>query len=123
MVAGTKRGLEETAPIPKAKKTRVGDKHKKVKTAGSGPIAPVTNLVQEEVDFPRGGGTSFTPLEVKAIRAEAVKEANEELFHVRLYSNAMISTFDGVFRIKAASRRSATNKSRRLRAKSGQRKM
>ncbi|KAF7339807.1 rRNA biogenesis protein RRP5 [Mycena venus] len=32
------------------------------------------------VDFPRGGGTSFTPLEVKAIRAEAVKEANAELF-------------------------------------------
>ena len=36
----------------------------------------------EDVDFPRGGGTSFTPLEVKAIRAEAVKEANAELFKV-----------------------------------------
>ncbi|KAF9015563.1 U3 snoRNP-associated protein Rrp5 [Cyathus striatus] len=35
---------------------------------------------QEEVDFPRGGGTSFTPLEVKTIRAEAVKEADEKLF-------------------------------------------
>ncbi|KAF8323027.1 hypothetical protein DL93DRAFT_2049827 [Clavulina sp. PMI_390] len=31
-----------------------------------------------EIDFPRGGGSSFTPLETKAIRAEAIKELNEE---------------------------------------------
>ena len=85
MATGTKRGLEATAPVPKAKKTRVEDKQKKAKAAGSGPLAPASNLIQEEVDFPRGGGTSFTPLEVKAIRAEAAKEANEELFHVRLF--------------------------------------
>ena len=43
---------------------------------------PTTSLLTADVDFPRGGGTSFTPLEVKALRAEAVKEANAELFEV-----------------------------------------
>ncbi|KAI0095104.1 nucleic acid-binding protein [Irpex rosettiformis] len=81
MATGTKRGLEESAGAPKAKKTRVEDKQKKDKPASSKPSAQASNLVQEDVDFPRGGGTSFTPLEVKAIRAEAVKEANEELFN------------------------------------------
>jgi rRNA biogenesis protein RRP5 len=41
------------------------------------------DLDKEAVDFPRGGGTTFTPLEVKAIRAEAVQEADQELFKVR----------------------------------------
>lgn len=83
MAAGTKRALEESAATPKAKKTRVEGKQKKTQAENSKPLAPSSNLVQEDVDFPRGGGTSFTPLEVKAIRAEAVKEANEELFNVR----------------------------------------
>ncbi|OSX67311.1 hypothetical protein POSPLADRAFT_1117032, partial [Postia placenta MAD-698-R-SB12] len=55
---------------------------KKGKAKADQPSAPVTSLVSDEVDFPRGGGSSFTPLEVKAIRAEAVKEANDELFQV-----------------------------------------
>lgn len=41
-----------------------------------------TENVVQEVDFPRGGGTTLTPLQVKSIRAEAVKEADEELFTV-----------------------------------------
>ncbi|RDB29525.1 rRNA biogenesis protein RRP5 [Hypsizygus marmoreus] len=71
-MAAQKRALEESSTSHKSKKSKVAD---------PGPSKPyVTNLVAEEVDFPRGGGTSFTPVEVKAIRAEAVKEANEELF-------------------------------------------
>ena len=70
----------DDASSPKAKKTRV-DKSTKGAPAASTASAPVA----EEVDFPRGGGTSFTPLEVKAIRAEAAKEADEELFKVGPY--------------------------------------
>ncbi|KAF8078800.1 hypothetical protein FPV67DRAFT_79954 [Lyophyllum atratum] len=74
-MAAQKRALEESSTTHKSKKTKVTDA-KQPK-----PSVPATStLVAEEVDFPRGGGTSFTPLEVKTIRAEAVKEANEELF-------------------------------------------
>jgi len=74
-----KRALEESSTTHKSKKTKVTNAKQ------SKPSIPATStLVAEEVDFPRGGGTSFTPLEVKTIRAEAVKEANEELFEVRL---------------------------------------
>ncbi|KAG6832513.1 hypothetical protein H0H92_000142 [Tricholoma furcatifolium] len=69
-----KRGLEEPSASHKTKKAKVANGQ------ASNPSSANTNLVAEEVDFPRGGGTSFTPLEVKNIRAEAVKEANEELF-------------------------------------------
>lgn len=82
MAAGTKRGLEEPASTPKAKKSRVGEKESKGKKNADKQPVPVPSVAQDEVDFPRGGGTTFTPLEVKAIRAEAVKEANEELFNV-----------------------------------------
>lgn len=88
MAAGTKRGLEDSSGTPKAKKSKVEEKRTKAKDnrddKAEKPSVPASNLVQDEVDFPRGGGTSFTPLEVKAIRAEAVKEANEELFNVRI---------------------------------------
>jgi len=57
------------------------DKKSKKRDAG-GAEQTSAPLPLEELDFPRGGGTSFTPVEVKAIRAEAVKEANEELFKV-----------------------------------------
>ena len=81
-----KRRLEDTAATPKSKKTRLAqdgakDKKSKKRDAGGAEQTSVP-LPLEELDFPRGGGTSFTPVEVKAIRAEAVKEANEELFKV-----------------------------------------
>ena len=66
----------------KAKKTKLEHKSQKQSLADK-TAQQASSLIAEDVDFPRGGGTSFTPLEVKAIRAEAVKEANEELFHVR----------------------------------------
>lgn len=43
------------------------------------PNQPTTPaLAAAEIDFPRGGGSSFTPLESKAIRVEAIQELKEE---------------------------------------------
>lgn len=68
----TKRVLEGAPSAPRAKKAKFADQE-----------AVESKLTAEEVDFPRGGGSSFTPLEVKTIRAEAIQEANGELFEVR----------------------------------------
>ena len=68
-----KRALEDTSSTQKPKKSKTINE--------TGRNISLTTTA-EEVDFPRGGGTTFTPLEVKTIRAEAVKEANEELFEV-----------------------------------------
>ena len=80
-MAAQKRTLDDSASSPKAKKSRT-DKPGKSKNLPPASTTAGSSLLTEEVDFPRGGGTSFTPLEVKAIRAEAVKEANAELFEV-----------------------------------------
>jgi rRNA biogenesis protein RRP5 len=83
-----KRGLEDAAS-PKAKKSKVAvdgstdKKEKKVKYKVGKPMEHKLNVVPEEIDFPRGGGTTFTAQEVKAIRAEAMKEA-DDLFTVRM---------------------------------------
>ncbi|KAF5352778.1 hypothetical protein D9756_006044 [Leucocoprinus leucothites] len=71
-----KRPLDDASSSRKAKKTKANEKPANKGAKVEKPSA----LVAEEVDFPRGGGTSFTPLEVKTIRAEAVKEADEALF-------------------------------------------
>jgi len=71
--------------VPKRPFDEASSNHisKKAKTANKGAKAEIPSaLVTDEVDFPRGGGTVFTPLEVKAIRAEAAKEADEALFKV-----------------------------------------
>ncbi|KAK2461613.1 hypothetical protein APHAL10511_006076 [Amanita phalloides] len=75
-MAAKKRASEE------AHSTR---RSKKVKSAVSTDVKqskarPSSTLLTDDVDFPRGGGTSLTPAEVKAIRAEGIREANEELF-------------------------------------------
>ncbi|KAH7930532.1 hypothetical protein BV22DRAFT_1078692 [Leucogyrophana mollusca] len=79
-MAGQKRVLEDSSSSRKPKKSKValdkGEKGQKNEHISQ----PPSNLTAEEVDFPRGGGTSLTPLEVKAVRAEAIKEADEELF-------------------------------------------
>lgn len=76
-MAGQKRAPEDNSPrnVKKSKfvKDRLTDVSEK-------PVQLVSNLMDEEVDFPRGGGTSLTAAEVKTIRAEATQEANEELF-------------------------------------------
>jgi len=73
-MAAQKRSLEDTSTSRKVKKFKTESEKNKSK--------PRSTAFPEEVDFPRGGGTSFTPLEVKTFRAEAVKEANAELFKV-----------------------------------------
>ncbi len=94
-----KRNLEDdTSPKAKKKSKLVTEattdkKQKKVKAKvkSDKPLETTPNIVPEEIDFPRGGGTSFTPQEVKAIRAEAVAEA-DDLFMVRVqYVVCMLS--------------------------------
>ena len=82
MAAGKKRVLDETSGTPKAKKTKT-EQPKKSKDKAEKPPQPVSTLVSDDIDFPRGGGTTLTPLEVKTLRAEAAKEADKELFAVR----------------------------------------
>ncbi|KAH9486567.1 rRNA biogenesis protein rrp5 [Psilocybe cubensis] len=76
-MAALKRTLDDSTSSRKPKKSRTESHQTK---ASSSQTSKTSSLLSTEVDFPRGGGTSFTPLEVKAIRAEAVKEANAELF-------------------------------------------
>ncbi|TRM65942.1 hypothetical protein BD626DRAFT_612896 [Schizophyllum amplum] len=76
-MAAQKRTLEDSSSPQKSKKSKMQFPEKSAKKSAP---QPASTLMQEEVDFPRGGGSSFTPLEVKAIRAEAVKEANDALF-------------------------------------------
>ena len=84
MVANKKRALEDASVNPKNKKSKIGSTESKERVRSEAPVAALSGPIAEEVDFPRGGGSSFTPLEVKAIRAEAAKEANDELFAVCL---------------------------------------
>lgn len=62
-------------------RTGKGDKgDKSAKTAIEPRAAPsfVSTLRAEETDFPRGGGTNLTALEVKQTRAEGRREAEAE---------------------------------------------
>ncbi|KAI0756786.1 U3 snoRNP-associated protein Rrp5 [Daedaleopsis nitida] len=82
MAAGKKRVLDEVSGNPKAKKTKTEEhsKKSKSKSKSEGSTQPTSTLVADDIDFPRGGGTTLTPLEVKTLRAEAAKEVDEELF-------------------------------------------
>jgi hypothetical protein len=82
-------GNVSAAPVPKKSKDSISStvRKDKGKAKESAPAPILSTLIAEEVDFPRGGGTSFTPLEVKKIRAEGLKEADEELFKVRCVSD------------------------------------
>ncbi|KAI6047791.1 hypothetical protein EDC04DRAFT_2555890 [Pisolithus marmoratus] len=76
-MAGKKRALEDGTSTRKAKKAKSssGNSHGKSQVEHSFPEDSA--MTAEEVDFPRGGGTSLTALEVKEIRAEAIKEADK----------------------------------------------
>ena len=72
-MAGSKRSADAN--------TTQTDKRKRLKISGNAEeqtISAPSILRPEEVDFPRGGGTSFTPVEYKTIRTEALKELKEE---------------------------------------------
>ncbi|KAJ8702367.1 rRNA biogenesis protein rrp5 [Pleurotus ostreatus] len=73
-MAAKKRSNDTSNDDRKSKKPKT----EKPTTKAAPPAA--STLISEEVDFPRGGGTSLSALEVKTLRAEAVKEADEALF-------------------------------------------
>lgn len=75
-MAAKKRSNDTSNDDRKSKKPKT----EKPTTKAVPPAA--STLISEEVDFPRGGGTSLSALEVKTLRAEAVKEADEALFEV-----------------------------------------
>jgi rRNA biogenesis protein RRP5 len=81
-----KREPEDVTLAPRPKKIKFASNESK--------NTEVTNLGNDEIDFPRGGGTALTPLEYKNVRAEAVREADAELvFEVCVMStSAAIST-------------------------------
>jgi rRNA biogenesis protein RRP5 len=66
--------------ISKPRRTEDKDGVKPTKTAAEPRAAPsfVSTLKAEETDFPRGGGTSLTALEVKQTRDEGRREAEAE---------------------------------------------
>lgn len=66
---------------PSAKKQRTERTDRAPRDDHAAPRAApafTSALQSEEVDFPRGGGTSFTALETKQIRAEGQREADAE---------------------------------------------
>lgn len=69
---GTKKRISDEASNPRRKKAKLSDVRDQENELAFATVLP------GEVDFPRGGGTSFTPVEYKSIRAEAIKELNEE---------------------------------------------
>ncbi|KAF8560198.1 hypothetical protein OG21DRAFT_1401925 [Imleria badia] len=81
-MAGHKRRLDDGASVQKSKKTKLSSDQSEKKAHKRDPVPSTSAMTLEEIDFPRGGGTTLTPLEVKTIRAEAVKEADQELFAV-----------------------------------------
>ncbi|KAK4685994.1 rRNA biogenesis protein RRP5, partial [Tremellales sp. Uapishka_1] len=73
--------------FPSKKRAQQGDSQQKFKkprvSEGKEPVARaapafLSALKDEETDFPRGGGSSLTPLELKETWAEGRREADEE---------------------------------------------
>lgn len=88
-----KRGRDD-GPISDTKRVKktLGSRSKAAEHPRPKPLAlkPTFHLPTSapkpvaDIDFPRGGGSSFTPVETKAIRAEALREIkDEEIFKVR----------------------------------------
>lgn len=76
-----KRRREEDAEPKRPKKKAPKDDAVPLKALVA---KPVPHVPAADIDFPRGGGSSFTPLETKAIRAEALQELkDEQIFKVR----------------------------------------
>ena len=83
MAKATKRTLEDGGDGTSPKKIKLASKSEKKRKSETIQVPVQTSSSPSgEVDFPRGGGTSFTPAEVKTIRAEAQREANEDIFKV-----------------------------------------
>lgn len=94
IIMAIKRQAEGSAARP-TKKPRVND------DPNTAPLSkPATQsqpkqiftsaLVADEVDFPRGGGTSLKPIEYKEVRDEARKEADADVEEERRKKRAMV---------------------------------
>ena len=83
MAKKAKRMLEDASEGATPKKIKLASKpEKKRKSEVAQTPVQTSSGPSDGVDFPRGGGTSFTPAEVKTIRVEAQREANEDIFKV-----------------------------------------
>lgn len=81
-MAGHKRRLDDGTSAQKSKKSKLSFEKPEAKNHKRNPVPSTSAVTLDEIDFPRGGGTTLTPLEVKTTRAEAVREADQELFTV-----------------------------------------
>jgi rRNA biogenesis protein RRP5 len=105
---GKKREREDVEPAKKPKKTKFADDD--TKTLKPAP---------EELDFPRGGGSTFTPLEYKKIRTEAFKEADAEVvFEVSMETHLLL----GVHAVTLGCQDSQAGKKTKTKQKADQRK-
>lgn len=87
-----------TTAKPQKRGRENGDKSSATKPAAAEPRpAPsfVSTLKAEETDFPRGGGTSLTALEVKQTRAEGRREAEAEDRAEVSFSDPFLKQGDG----------------------------
>ena len=85
MVKATKRTREGAVEGSSPKKIKLSSKPEKKRKSAPAQVPPQAPAgPSDEVDFPRGGGTNFTPAEVKSIRVEAQREADEDIFKVRV---------------------------------------
>ncbi len=68
---------------PSNKKPKIA-KEKVDSTEDGKPTSKMSlvNARTDEIDFPRGGGTTLNPMEYKMLRDEARREVDEELFMV-----------------------------------------
>jgi hypothetical protein len=68
-----------------SKVTKRGDKNAPQSRGGTKDANTASSILNtEDIDFPRGGGSTLTPLEHKEMRAEGMKEAEMEIFKVRM---------------------------------------
>ncbi|KAF8445766.1 U3 snoRNP-associated protein Rrp5 [Boletus edulis BED1] len=80
-MAGHKHRLDDDGTsVQKSKKTKLLSDKPEKKTHKRDSVPSTSAMTLDAIDFPRGGGSTLTPLEVKTIRAEAVREADQELF-------------------------------------------
>lgn len=84
---GNKRVAEDspsTSKKPRTSKTASSTPAAAAATTAAAPSGPPTlpyksSLVADEVDFPRGGGSSLTPYEFKEATNEARREADSAM--------------------------------------------
>ncbi|WRT69490.1 uncharacterized protein IL334_006476 [Kwoniella shivajii] len=81
MAIQNNKRFPQDAESSQPKKPRTGGEGSSTSVPASTPRPAPTftsALKEEETDFPRGGGSSLTPLELKQTRAEGRREAEEE---------------------------------------------